>query len=184
MRLAYADPPYVGQSRKHYAGHEDYAGEVDHRALLERLAGEYDGWALSCSSSSLQQLLPLAPEGVRVLAWCKPFAVYKRGVGLAYAWEPVLLWPARRRDGPEVVGGTPVVQDWLSCPITMRRGLVGVKPAAVLHWLFECLGAERSDTLDDLYPGSGAAGRAWERWCATPPLPSPNPAPATTEALA
>lgn len=48
MRVAYADPPYIGQSAKHYRNHPDYAGEVDHLALIDRLVSEYpDGWALS-----------------------------------------------------------------------------------------------------------------------------------------
>ena len=44
LRLAYADPPYPGNARL-YQGHPDYAGEVDHAALIRRL-GPYDGWAL------------------------------------------------------------------------------------------------------------------------------------------
>lgn len=35
MRIAYADPPYPGQS-KLYRNHPDYAGEVDHAALQWR----------------------------------------------------------------------------------------------------------------------------------------------------
>src|SRR4051812_3342154 len=37
MRILYADPPYVGQSKRHYGDHPDYAGEVDHRELLAQL---------------------------------------------------------------------------------------------------------------------------------------------------
>ena len=40
-RLAYADPPYPGKAF-YYRDHPDYAGEVDHEALLSRLA-TYDG---------------------------------------------------------------------------------------------------------------------------------------------
>lgn len=36
MRFAYADPPYPGMAHL-YKGHLDYAGEVDHKALIERL---------------------------------------------------------------------------------------------------------------------------------------------------
>jgi len=47
VRFAYADPPYPGQSKKHYGDHPDYAGEVDHPALIAQLVAEYpDGWAL------------------------------------------------------------------------------------------------------------------------------------------
>jgi len=37
LRLAYADPPYPGKARL-YRDHPDYGGEVDHAALLARLA--------------------------------------------------------------------------------------------------------------------------------------------------
>ena len=61
LRLAYADPPYPGKARL-YRDHPDYAGEVDHAALLARLAG-YDGWALSTSAEALPAMLALCPPG-------------------------------------------------------------------------------------------------------------------------
>jgi hypothetical protein len=60
VRLAYADPPYPGQSAKHYADHPDFAGEVDHAALVRDLL-TYDGWLLHTSSTALHQVLPLTP---------------------------------------------------------------------------------------------------------------------------
>ena len=38
--------------------------------------------------------------------------------------------------------------------------MIGVKPAAVCRWIFTLLGAAPGDRLDDLFPGSGAVGRA------------------------
>jgi hypothetical protein len=58
LRLAYADPPYPGKSAL-YRDHRDYAGEVDHEELLERLQG-YDGWALSTSADALPAILATA----------------------------------------------------------------------------------------------------------------------------
>jgi hypothetical protein len=159
VRLAFADPPYPGQSYKHYRDHPDYVGEVDHRQLLERLA-EYDGWVLHTSSVALPDVLPYAVGDFRVMAWVKPFAAFKRNVPVAYAWEPVLVKAARK---PEVTGRL-VMRDWIAEPITMERGLIGVKPEAVCRWLFEVVGARPDDELDDLFPGSGAVTRAWERW--------------------
>ena len=49
-------------------------------------------------------------------------------------------------------------------PITLKRGLTGVKPERVCQWLFEVMGCDRDDTLVDLFPGSSAVGRAWEAW--------------------
>ena len=43
IRIGYADPPYPGCAHL-YKDHPDYAGEVDHAALVERLRSEYDGW--------------------------------------------------------------------------------------------------------------------------------------------
>ena len=58
LRLAYADPPYIGLSRKYYGDQSSFAGEVDHRELVSRLAS-YDGWALSCSSASVPAIAAL-----------------------------------------------------------------------------------------------------------------------------
>lgn len=52
MRICYADPPYPGQSAKHYADHPDYAGEVDLNELVAELY-ETDGWILHTSSTGV-----------------------------------------------------------------------------------------------------------------------------------
>lgn len=39
------------------------------------------------------------------------------------------------------------------------------EPEAVCRWLFEMLGAEPTDELTDLFPGTGAVTQAWRRWC-------------------
>lgn len=152
MIFAYADPPYVGCANR-YPEKE----EVDHVGLIERLTRDYpDGWALSCSSPSLKLLLPLCPEDVRVMAWVKPFCAFKANVTLAYAWEPVLVRGGRKRSRKQ-----PTVRDWVAANITLKRGMVGVKPHEFCVWLFAVLGLEADDELHDLYPGSGAVTRAW-----------------------
>jgi hypothetical protein len=156
VRFAYADPPYPGMSH-FYRDHPDYGGEVDHEDLIERMDREYDGWCLHTASTTLKQVLALCPDDVRVMAWVKPFASFKKNVRVAYAWEPVLVRGGRAR--PE---GSLTVRDWIAEPITLQRGLTGVKPDAVCCWLFEVLGAEAGDELDDLFPGSGAVARAWD----------------------
>lgn len=153
MNIAYADPPYVGQARKHY----DY-DEVDHAELIDRLVNEFpDGWALSCSSPSLRSLLPLCPENVRIAAWVKPFCIYKPNVNPAYAWEPVIFSGGRKRERHQ-----PTSRDWVSANVTLKRGLVGAKPEGFSLWLFALMGMDPSrDTLHDLFPGTGAVGAAW-----------------------
>jgi hypothetical protein len=155
VRFAYADPPYLGQARKHYGL---AAREVNHPLLIAHLE-EFDGWALSLSAPSLRTILPMCPEDVRVCAWVKPFAAFKKNVTQAYAWEPVIVKPLRRRPVEE-----PTVRDWVSVPITLQRGVSGAKPAGFCNWLFEFAGLTGDDEFVDLFPGSGAVQRAWDSW--------------------
>lgn len=155
MRFAYADPPYIGQARKHYGPD---AREVNHPLLIAHLQ-EFDGWALSLSAPTLRVILPMCPDDVRVCAWVKPFAAFKKNVTQAYAWEPVLVCPLRARPVAQ-----PTVRDWVSTPITLRRGVSGAKPDAFCRWLFEFAGLTAEDEFVDLFPGSGAVARAWESW--------------------
>lgn len=167
LRLAYADPPYIGQAKKHYGPD---AKEVDHRLLLAHLRDEYpDGWALSLSSPSLETILPLCrevlgPNQVRIGAWVKPFHIFKRGVRPAYAWEPVLFRGGRNKNHPppEKGGKATTPKDWHSANITLKKGCVGAKPASFCLWLFDLLNMQPSDTLDDLFPGSGAVAATWD----------------------
>jgi hypothetical protein len=165
MRFAYADPPYIGMARKHYGPN---AREVDHGELICRMCVEFpDGWALSCSTPSLREILPLCPDDIRIGAWVKPFHVFKKGVRPAYAWEPVVYRGGRNKNHPPPPKGgkatTP--KDFVAANITLKRGLVGAKPEAFCFWLFDILGMRPDDELHDLYPGTGAVTTAWEKWC-------------------
>lgn len=153
MLAAYADPPYLGQAKRHYG-----SPEVDHYQLLLQLA-TYDAWALSCSSPSLRTLLPLCPPEVRVMAWVKPFCIYKPNVNPAYAWEPVIVKPGRQRSREQ-----PTVRDWVAANVTLQKGLSGAKPPAFCYWLFEVLNLEPGDELHDLFPGTGIVTECWEAY--------------------
>lgn len=154
MRFAYADPPYPGLSRKYY--NDEEVSPVDVLSLLEER--HYAGWALSTSSGALQDVLSLCPRGVRVGVWVRPTRRIRATAPLR-AWEPVIFAGGRPLE--------PVVQDL--CDVLTWRGrqhshpgaLVGMKPAAFCEWIFRMLGARLGDVLDDIYPGSGAVGRAW-----------------------
>ena len=152
-QIIYADPPYIGQAKKHYNSEE-----VDHEALIVQLE-TYDGWALSCSSPTLQYLLSICPKDVIVGAWVKPFCSFKPNVNPAYAWEPVIFKPARARGRERLTA-----RDWVSTSITLKKGLSGVKPEAFSFWLFEILGAEPTDEFIDMFPGTGVVSRAWDKW--------------------
>lgn len=167
MRLAVADPPYPGCAEM-YRDHPDYAGEVDHKALLERLQDEYDGWVLHTHVPGLRLMERAGwlPDGVRICGWFKSFAAFKRNVSVAFAWEPVIIKACRK----PVVSKRAIYRDFVEVPeaikepITLKKGLAGVKPEKVCMWAFELMGAMPTDDLHDLFPGTGAVTRAWETW--------------------
>ena len=154
MRFAFADPPYLGCGALYAATHPDwqeYDDPAAHARLIARLCSEYpDGWAMSLHTPSLRTILPMCPEDCRVMAWVKPFASFKPNVGLAYAWEPVILRGGRKRSRSDAT-----TRDWLAASITLRKGLTGAKPAAFTHWLLDALHAQPGDQVDDLFPGTG-----------------------------
>lgn len=163
MRVAYADPPYPGEARRHYRRDPTGipAAEVDHAALITQLCDEYpDGWALSTKSTALQALLPLCPSDVRISPWCKSFGIFRPGVNPAYVWEPVIWRGGRQKRSRK----EPTVRDWLVAPVTLRTGTHGAKPDLFSFWIFQLLGLRPRDTFDDLFPGSRRVGRAWQRW--------------------
>jgi hypothetical protein len=175
VRFAYADPPYLGCAVKFYGDHPDAAvyDTVDgHRALIERLVDEYpDGWAMSCTVPSLRELWPLCPDDVRIGAWVKPMHVFKKGVYPAHAWEPVIFRGGRIKVAPPVKGGTAVTpRDWVSANITLQRGVVGAKPEEFVRWVLAILNVQPDDEFVDLFPGSGAVQRAYDRWLRERPL--------------
>lgn len=177
MRLAIADPPYLGRAARNYGPGADRTGfgtaspalhsgaprtthvhpeahlwddPETHRALAERMLRDYDGWAIAMVPDSLRHYLRWVPEA-RIAAWHKPRSV-PTGSRVTPSWEPVLLHipPLRRRAVP----GT-VVTDVLTCP--PPQNFVGAKPAAWTRWVLDMLGYDPdTDTVDDLFAGSGA----------------------------
>jgi hypothetical protein len=168
MRIAYADPPYPGMAKKHYADHPDYAGEVDHARLVDDLLG-YDGWAISSHvagtfliGSLLSERGLTVNEDYRLGVWVKPFAAYKRNVKWAYTWEPLFVKAARPPE-PNRIPGI-VSRDHIAEGITMKKGLAGAKPERFGWWFFEALGLDPDDEFTDLFPGTGAVTDAHETW--------------------
>lgn len=194
LRLAYADPPYPGLSRRYYSGHPDYAGEVDHAELIRRLS-TFDGWALSTSARALPSVLALCPAGVRVAAWHRGERP-TRSLGPLSAWEPVIYAGGRldverdvsrlpgERDASGDAGATRRVEEYRGDPsprsprrldslvyharprTTDPARVVGAKPAVFCRWVFDLLGAEPQDEFTDIFPGSGGVARAWETFAA------------------
>lgn len=162
MRFAYADPPYLGCCKVYDHYHPDGRCWDDietHALLVKRLSSDYpDGWAMSLSAPSLFDIVPLCPPGARVSAWVKTWHQIRPKVPVQFAWEPVIFMGGRRRVND------PMVRDWLATPATKMRGTKGAKPDAFCFWVFDQLGAEPTDQLDDLFAGSGAVARAWDSW--------------------
>lgn len=146
------------QDQKRYkADHHPAAGEWDdparHRALLEHLLAEYDGWAIATSMDGLDAYRPL-PPGARVMVWRKLTST--RGGGrIANTLEAVIVYPHHTRRGrtANLVGQ---VSDFLQCEPPSRSKFAGAKPPRWTRWVLDALGYDQDhDTVDDLFPGSG-----------------------------
>lgn len=161
MSFAYADPPYPGLSKRYYGDHRDFDGEVDHVELVSRLtAGGYDGWALSTSAAALRDVWALCPVGTRLCVWVNGPRKTKSYTALN-SFEAVLVYGGRARKVP-VVGDLDDTLIWGGRQHSHPDALTGMKPAIFCNWLFELLGVCSGDTLDDVFPGSGAVRRAWD----------------------
>jgi hypothetical protein len=179
VRLAIADPPYppiraahprndkprasfwYGDSlptsgtnmprADHHAAAIEWDDPARHRALLEQVDAEYDGWAIATAHDGLRCYGEL-PRGARVMIWHRP----NGGVGAARirnVWEAVIIRPPNGRLSSRLMGGQ--IPDLLTCP-SPRVGFAGSKPAEWTRWILRCLGYDpRVDTVDDLFPGSG-----------------------------
>jgi hypothetical protein len=163
MKFAYADPPYLGCGHHYIKYHPDamdWDDPEEHRKLIDKLCANYpDGWAMSLSSSSLHTILPMCPSDVRICSWVKPFAVFKPHVGLAYAWEPVIIRGGRKRTREQ-----DTIRDWLAENAKLKSELIGSKPRKFCRWIFSLLNAQVGDELYDLFAGSNAVSAAWSEW--------------------
>jgi hypothetical protein len=139
--------------------HEDAARWDDlteHRKLLEMLDSSYDGWAISTTPDGLGAYHPL-PVPARVMAWHRPRAM-PGGLHLVSRWEAVIVLvpESRRARRPDA---EPVSDVLTASP--PGAGFPGAKPPEWTRWVLSALGYDpATDTVADLFPGSGAVGRA------------------------
>lgn len=158
LRFAYADPPYPGLAKKYYSHEKSFAGEVDHRELIAKLeGGGYAGWALSTSWEALQDVLALCPRGVRVMPWVKPLAPDPKALGPTCRSEALIV------RGGRMLAGARVLDYLIAAPARLsgEPKLTGRKPLKFIAWLFDVLGMQLGDELDDLFPGTGIVARSW-----------------------
>lgn len=168
LKFAYADPPYLGCCARYNHHHPDgkcWDNLATHRDLVTTLWLNYDGWALSASSSSLKSILSICPDDVRIAAWVKPFCAFKKGVRPCYAWEPVIFYGGRNPSNghahpPPIKGGAQTTpKDFIAESITLRKGLTGAKPEKVCRWILDLLNVQYGDEVIDIFPGTGIMGR-------------------------
>jgi hypothetical protein len=174
MRFAFADPPYLGRGEYYRAHNPDamiWNDPETHRALIDRLQAEYDdGWVLCLSERSLRTILPMCPPEARAAAWISERPRYAgKSVPVRRHFEPVIFCGGR--DGPNraadfiVTAQEPMPvgsQRYAMDKSAIRAGkvFVGRKPVAFCRWCLDLLGYEHGDTVDDLFPGTGAMGDA------------------------
>lgn len=180
MRLCIADPPYLGVAAQWYGdnakktfqgavfarsngerkssnsdNHEHAANWDDpamHEALVARLMNDYDGWAIAMAWYNLRDYLQWVPRDSWLGIWDKGNAP-PGGSRLHNVWEPVIVYPPRTRRKPN--GPGTAVRSLLTAPAP--QNFVGAKPPAWTRWVLDMLGYDQdTDTVDDLFPGSGA----------------------------
>jgi hypothetical protein len=134
---------------------------AEHASLLAQIDRDFpDGWAYSLSAVSLRVLLPLAPQGCRIMAWVKPWVAFT-GAWPAYGWEPVLARVSHGRTNLRRMKP----KDWVAASVGAghTEPFFGSKPVEFSRWLIDvfALGEHPGDELVDMFPGSGAVSRAW-----------------------
>jgi hypothetical protein len=171
MRLAIADPPYLGRARRYYhekgggraygqgvADHHDDADEWDrperHEQLVRQLEFGYDGWAIATAANRLAVYTLACPEA-RIAVWHRENA-QPSGSRIRNVWEAVVLWVPESRRGRNSADGF-LTPDVLRAGVEMKRAkFAGAKPMKWTRWVLDMLGYEpEDDTVDDLFPGSG-----------------------------
>jgi len=176
MKLAIADPPYLGRAVRWYGaggcGDGYGKGQADnhpeahiwdkpetHQEMVRHLETNYDGWVIALSVHSLSTYLEViktdSRNGIRVMSWVKPSAVTS-GSRITNTWEPVIVRVPASRKG---WNSGERMTDTLICP-PMRSGFVGAKPEAWTHWVLDAMGYVAGDEVIDLFNGSGAVSKA------------------------
>ena len=176
MKIAIADPPYLGRAERWYGisgeGNGHGLGKADehpeaylwddpktHKDMVHNLESNYDSWAIAMSVHSLSTYLKVietdSRNGIRVCVWNKPSS-FTSGSRIKNTWEPVIIKVHESRRG---YGGGFRVNDLMTCP-PPRKNFIGSKPPAWTAWVLELLGYQEGDTVEDLFPGSNAVSNA------------------------
>ena len=176
MKLAIADPPYLGRAVRWYskegcgdgyginqADNHPQAAIWDtpeaHADLAKQLLNEYDGFAIALTVHSLSTYLSVietdSHNGIRVGAWIKPQSI-PSGSRIKTSWEPVIFKIPKERRGYKA--GKKCDDHLIANP--PRLGFYGAKPQEWTHWALDVLGYQQGDEVIDLFAGSGAVSEA------------------------
>jgi len=178
MKLAIADPPYLGRANRWYGdgcGDGKGKGRADshpnaklwddpktHKELVKQLEREYDGWAIALTVHSLSTYLEViktdSRNGIRVMSWIKPIAI-PSGSRIATTWEPVIVRVPKERRGHN--SGKRMKDHLIANP--KQNGFVGAKPEEWTKWVLNAMGYQKGDIVDDLFVGSGAVTQVIEK---------------------
>jgi hypothetical protein len=186
MKLCIADPPYLGRAAVWYGNkmsqsqrgkdqggtanisgpkpadnHPD-AGKWDlietHAELVNDLIENYDGWAIAMAHDNLRDYFPLIPKAVpvRVGIWTRPQQM-PSGARVLNVYEPVLV---RIPEGRRASNGQTIFPRDSVTISRLNNGFPGAKPPAWTRWVLDMLGYDaETDTVDDLFEGSGAVAK-------------------------
>ena len=174
MKLAIADPPYLGRANRWYGdgcGDGKGIGRADnhpeaklwddpktHQNLVKQLEENYDGWAIALTVHSLSTYLEViktdSRNGIRVMSWIKPIAI-PSGSRISTSWEPVIVRVPKERRGHN--SGKRMKDYLIANP--KQNGFVGSKPDEWTKWVLDAMGYQNGDTVDDLFIGSGAVSQ-------------------------
>ena len=185
MRLAIADPPYLGRAAVWYgasmgksqlsvrdggtsrtgvrpADHHPLAHEWDdlerHEELVHALIDNYDGWAIAMAHDNLRDYLPMIPREVpvRIGIWTKTQPM-PSGARVMNVYEPVIV---RIPEGRRSATGQEIFPRDSVTIARINNGFAGAKPPQWTRWVLDMMGYDPdADEVDDLFGGSGAVAR-------------------------
>ena len=126
-----------------------------HEELVHQLIDNYDGWVIAMAHDNLRDYLPMIPTRipVKVVIWNKPQSM-PGGGRVQNVYEPAIV---RIPEGRRSSSGVGLQTKDLVTISRINNGFPGAKPPSWTRWVLEVMGYDpASDTVDDLFSGSGA----------------------------
>jgi hypothetical protein len=177
LKMAIADPPYLGTAKRFYGldgvgngkgsnyitntnpNAELFDDPATHLEMLDYLQDNFDSWAIAMNTHSLgtylKKLKMGGDSGYRICSWIRTNS-QPTGSRIRPSWEPVLIYNHSSRRSYAHGART---KDYLICGAP-RNGFIGAKPYEWTEWVTNLLGYTEGDKIADLFPGSGAVTAA------------------------